>query len=341
MNEVKSDELVLSAAPITPSRPFVSSSAMRDTMMNTFDSKLKDALKLSPVGSIEEPPVLYHYTTANGLKSMVEKGSLWTTPSPFLNDIREFHLGLGVFTRAATKLATTHSDVGTRVKQCLKWLRRFSTPSAMWLTSFTLQPDELSQWRAYAADGYGYAVGFETRELMHLLPQPTVCSVIYKPIEQRAFAIMALTAAVDTAVAMSMEFPGRLEAYDRDNVKLDEIEGWLMQLGPVLRALCTTMKHYGFSVEKEYRLIVNAGLTSNLEIEVEPRKGAFVPHIPLRWREPDACGKSFLPIREVITGPNLRPPDDAIGGMQMFLHRHNYVGKRKIEVKSSKIPYLA
>ncbi len=102
---------------------------------------------------------LYHYTRPEGLKGIVERKTLWATDIRYLNDTQELIEGF--------ELAKEHlrqkKERATRKNQKsrLEWLSaqlELIKPSTF-VSSFSTQDDQLSQWRAYCPTG-GFAVGF-------------------------------------------------------------------------------------------------------------------------------------------------------------------------------------
>jgi len=59
------------------------------------------------------PPrgLLYHYTTADGLKGIIEKNELWATSAYFLNDSAEITYGYGLLI-----LSRVHRDMYNPIK---------------------------------------------------------------------------------------------------------------------------------------------------------------------------------------------------------------------------------
>ena len=92
---------------------------------------------------------LYHYTSVNGLRGIVDSGNIWATHLGFLNDLSEG--------RAAA------SDEAYRAK-----LEETDKRSPLFIASFCrhqephqLKNGLLSQWRGYAGEGGGYCVVFD------------------------------------------------------------------------------------------------------------------------------------------------------------------------------------
>jgi hypothetical protein len=107
------------------------------------------------------PDYLYHYTTAEGLISIVQHHELWATNIFYLNDRSELRTGLQLAldclqTEEAKK---KQGDKAHTTAQALARLKSGEIAFKMFVCSFSEDADDLGQWRAYCARG-GYAIGF-------------------------------------------------------------------------------------------------------------------------------------------------------------------------------------
>jgi hypothetical protein len=96
---------------------------------------------------------LYHYTSVNGLRGIVDSGNVWATHLGFLNDLSEG--------RAAA------ADEAWRAR-----LEETDKRSPLFIASFCRHQEPhqqknglLSQWRGYAGEGGGYCVVFDEDQL--------------------------------------------------------------------------------------------------------------------------------------------------------------------------------
>lgn len=112
------------------------------------------------------PPVLYHYTNDAGLKGILDTGKLWLTSIFDLNYPSELNHG---FSRAVEILKTKAAN-GPRAAQMFpEDIETFGLKGGVqraahyFISSFSSRGDDLGQWRAYADNGRGYALGFESR----------------------------------------------------------------------------------------------------------------------------------------------------------------------------------
>lgn len=326
---------------------------------------VKDAMSLTATAKAEPPPVLYHYTSASGLRNIIESASLWTTPAPYLNDQSEIRLGVDLFSSALDDFAATSQDVS--VLRRLDLLRaglgtadhRFTS----WLTSFAQHPDQLSQWRGYAVDGYGYAIGFERDEVVRLgptgwlVPHRIAFPVVYDPEDQRLICRTVIARTIEEASLLAAERPEEITFRQTDDagglIADDPQLGWLAFLVGSLKLACTMLKDRGFEEEQEYRFAFTAGPADHFGLAFHERNGVIVPHIALTWRDhfdsdnpfqSDIGPKPLLPIKRIVMGPNLRPAEDAKWSLEQFLRQRGYIdacGDTSVEIAASDIPYLA
>jgi hypothetical protein len=91
---------------------------------------------------------LYHYTSVNGLRGIVDSGNIWATHLGFLNDLSE------------GRVALRDDDHARRLR-----LEELDRRSPVFIASFCRHEERhqmknglLSQWRGYAGVGGGYCV---------------------------------------------------------------------------------------------------------------------------------------------------------------------------------------
>ena len=97
--------------------------------------------------------LVYHYTSVEGLYKIVTSKSLWVRDISKMNDSAELAFGKGV-----VEAQTSDVALGNEVYADLK---DFIENLDYYICCFSEAGDSLSQWRAYARDGAGVAIGFE------------------------------------------------------------------------------------------------------------------------------------------------------------------------------------
>lgn len=104
--------------------------------------------------------LLWHYTDFKGLQGILMERKFWASDIKYLNDTAEFNLTIGLVERTLEELQKSHLliDVAT-------WTTALGGKS--YVTCFSKELDDLSQWRAYAHTPPGFALGFERVVLEH------------------------------------------------------------------------------------------------------------------------------------------------------------------------------
>jgi len=116
----------------------------------------------------EPPPIIYHYTNDAGLKGILEAGQLWLTDVFNLNDPSEINHGFSLMLNALMGKAKSISRKSEQFAEGLKGFRDrggLQKTGNYFVCSFSACSDDLGQWRAYADNGRGFVLGFDTREL--------------------------------------------------------------------------------------------------------------------------------------------------------------------------------
>jgi hypothetical protein len=105
--------------------------------------------------------LIYHYCRPEAFLEIVNSRSIWLSASHTLNDATERSCGYSIFGKAAK---TLEQQLGS------EFINKISEPiiagvsySMLMIGSFSLDADVLSQWRAYADDGRGFAIGFSPK----------------------------------------------------------------------------------------------------------------------------------------------------------------------------------
>src|SRR5580765_3995113 len=154
-----------SSSPSAPANPIPAD--MSDTLarFGKDADRIVQAFAIS-LESHQPEPIIYHYTNDVGLRGILQSGCLWLTDIFSLNDPSELRHGLLRAQRILNQKAATgpeESRLFARMFGSLdKGIRR---SGHYFICSLSEHRDDLSQWRAYADDGRGYALGFDTSGL--------------------------------------------------------------------------------------------------------------------------------------------------------------------------------
>jgi hypothetical protein len=357
-----------------------------DSALNipAFDVQIRDSFAISGAGfKMQRPiaevhPELFHYTSVSGLRGILESQVLWAIHAAFLNDATELtafrvqlpdilkpatYEGVGALTNQnpanqalvdregglVVVAEKTANDIATGMYNALLGTSDTAPYIEAYITSFCTSNDPrvsehglLSQWRAYGKDG-GYALVFDAAGLDSLL-------------ETEAAKWGGDLYGGD--VVYSSDDPDRIREElgdDYDELKKC-IAQWLTSGGSpdglesaydaVIQCACR-FKHWGFSEEREVRLIAippNGAAVEHLRMQgktvpLKPhhsfvRCGASVPCLHL-FEGITKLPETPLPIKRIIVGPH-RNKNDRRRAVELLVSEHGL----SIPVSVSEIPYI-
>ncbi len=254
-----------------------------------------------------------HYTRIGTLAFLLDStigwSSAWATPVQFLNDRKEMLLGL----ERLDEVASTRPKSGLRVRTAINALLTTDAGSAndAFQMSFSGNPDDLGQWRGYAANGMGCSVITDALAVKQI--SDLAGWVLYNEKGQKAFARKILEKV--------------------RNVTDDSL------ISQILVAAACFMKDRGFQTEKEFRLLKFPNGNNASFRETSDR---LVPYVDvLKNHTPPTS----LPVQEIIIGPGWQ-----LSSLQSaeFARNHVVQGIRRLlivrgaasaDIRPSAIPY--
>jgi len=125
--------------------------------------------------------VIYHYCSAEVFNLICSKRNLRFCDLFTMNDSNEMHWG---YSRWKAAVSAVYDQVDHELIDEMDKLISSSGLSGLPLIScFSRNNDLLSQWRAYADDGKGFAIGFRAKALLNLPVMPL--EVLYDESKQR------------------------------------------------------------------------------------------------------------------------------------------------------------
>jgi hypothetical protein len=150
----------------------------------------------------------------------------------------------------------------------------------VFVSCFSESADDLQQWKAYGANGYGYAIGLSVMPgMLDIQPSPVTYKVIYDRSTQAALLDSMLRTVADRirrvpSVAKAGADPAILDAFIAQLLS-DILERYAM-------ALCPCMKNAAYSHEREFRLTIPQGPMTEQKIPQKTRlRGNYL--VPCRW----------------------------------------------------------
>lgn len=257
------------------------------------------------------PTTVAHYTRIGTLNHFIPTGaagwaSAWATPVQFLNDRMELSLGLEVL----REIANLPPRSGLKIRDLIEQLQTTigSLETDAFQMSFSGNPDELGQWRGYAANGMGCSIVTDASAVKNVAD--VAGWIIYDAAKQRTFARKVLA---------------RL----RTSTDSDLIARTLI-------AAASFMKHEGFRPEMEFRLIKFPSLG---DVKFRESGDRLVPYVDFLQ------GTTPLPIRRILIGPGWQlarlgsaelSRNHVVQGIHRLLTAR---GLYNVAINSSAIPY--
>jgi hypothetical protein len=289
------------------------------------------------------PPtgLVFHYTSADGLKGMVEQDEIWATSAYFLNDSAEITYGYGPLKEVledwiATNPSAEHAFCAALAQDLQRSfgqnLLNKDAVHPIYLACFCEEDNLLSQWRTYGKAG-GYSLGFKVQRegpTQDIVPEPCVYTarwvkVDYDRDQQRSKCrkllqtVMSIFDNPGTAGAISSLQSHGVLGYQALRKAVEEM----------LLEESLGFKSKAFEVEKEWRIIVRKrellmqgtddGGKTPVPIHFRSLRGMLTPYVKLI---PIAEAQK-LPIVSVRSGPTF---DKTASGMaiRMILDKNGY-----------------
>jgi Protein of unknown function (DUF2971) len=301
--------------------------------LTRFDKTAAGILRshFGPLEAAPPPPIIYHYTSAAGLRGILESGRLWLSDIFTMNDPSELKHGVsqaGGLLRA--KAASGPPETKRFARDFADFYERALVDTAHYFVcSFSSDGDDLGQWRAYADDGRGYSLGFDGERL-----EDAFTKLNDTPIENNC------TFAVSYNVAELRQIHGKLIDAMFGMISLprgrhmspEAITQYMVALSTHISvnvlASALFFKHEAYQNEKEFRFLEVHSAGDRRPPEVKERlRGATT----IRYRELD--WKRLCPgaLTKIVVGPaaDLQKAHDCLAEFSV----------RGVSVKPSTIPY--
>jgi hypothetical protein len=296
--------------------------------------------------------VLYHYTTAEGLKGIIEQKEIWASSAYYMNDSAEVMYGYGVLGEALdewiAKRAILSNSEAVGFAQMLKrnyahdfLERNIITP--IYMVCFCEEANLLSQWRAYGYSG-GYNIGIQAASegpAAGLRPEPNVYTarwirVEYDRTEQKRRCLSILDALLPI-----LDEPEVTNAIRQlDTLNQFGYQGFVTSISDILFEESLSFKDKAFEVEKEWRIVIRSrahlkqgtddGDHLNLPVRFRTARGQLIPYVLVL----PAGGALRLPLTSIRIGPT---PDKISAWMavRMLLDKEGY---GQVKIAHSNIP---
>lgn len=272
--------------------------------------------------------IMYHYCSPQTFLTILRNKTIRFSDINMLNDAEEAKWGYRVFIEAANRILKREdlpNEIPTVPEEFVDKIDEiwsgFQIRLLSFVSCFSTDGDSLSQWRAYADDGRGFAIGFKAKELRRLPIQ--ILDVLYDHKQQIEEMVIAIGATF-------------LEFQDKNK---DYSQPWFFERCATLAASSAALKNPAWREEKEVRchhvvdvkidggkwvLSDGGGIADGSDVAGHPigfqiRNSAIVAYLDL----PFEVSNAHQPIEEIVLGPKCA---SGFGNVQFLLGNSGYEG---------------
>ncbi|MBR0727035.1 DUF2971 domain-containing protein [Bradyrhizobium manausense] len=254
---------------------------------------------------------LYHYTDVRGLKGILEAGQIWFTDYRHLNDPSELTHGIDMARDVAHHIAT---GADGRVRLFLDYFLdlfrhdNFAPSLEFFIACFSRARDDLGQWRAYADNGRGVAIGLSPSLFAVAdAPPPGQLPEFVGPVRYSLADVCGRhEACLEEAAAIFLaSADANADLLADKSIGIPFMDQFVREIiaSPLIWN-CLTSKHPAYEHEQEVRLVMmGTPATVSPFVTTRFRGSEIVPYIaqpmPLRVQHK---------IAEIVVGP-AAPPD--------------------------------
>ncbi|HEY4045520.1 MAG TPA: DUF2971 domain-containing protein [Acidobacteriaceae bacterium] len=278
---------------------------------------------------------LWHYTNGAGLLGILQSAQIYATQVACLNDSTETTYAQKLFRDAISEVKKKHSKDETVLaylsEQVTDDVTQSVSPSKFFVTCFSAEKDDLSQWRAYSETGgeNGYAIGFRAQGLFSSLPNRMVAKVNY----DREFHLAEAKEVAEATIRFFLKGLQTVQARTPEEWAKEFFAAWddrVYRLAPLV-------KDRGFRAENEFRIVHELYTHEMNQVQVRQKRNLLSRHIALNFPTWVGSQRPMLPIVEVMVGPSRHPAVSRVS-VGTLLHQMGYAN---VPVTVSECPLQA
>src|SRR5712691_393130 len=254
------------------------------------------------------PPVLFHYTSMEGLLSIVETGRIRATHIRYLNDWSEAETmwGLVLNRFQERKDSAKSEEERTHLSAIIALARARRLPSDF-VASFSEEGDDLSQWRSYCPGAAGFSIGFSSGALRsQWVSDPAggkasfVGGTLLKISYLSKTDISEADLAIDDALQLGAQLHGKIGFFGPISGE-QAVSAWISLIAP-------SYKDSAFSAEREWRMVLRKPHKPMPGQRFRAGKSTVIPYVEVELnRDLKFEPSDEYMIRKVVVGPTPNP----------------------------------
>lgn len=270
---------------------------------------------------MEMPEYLFHYTSAEGVKGILESKSVWASLLHFMNDSREWQYALDLMRAELMDRLTTNPGpywprFVTGLSESLNQIEQLN----ICVFSLSAVSNQLSQWRAYCPPEGGYQLRFNSSLLRHHIHrchfQMKECC--YDVESQKKLLGQIADFVLKQVGVLSDEGTARAAVQTVQNLLFVR----LANNAPIL-------KHPDFNEEKEWRAFGPVAC-DDPRMSYHIKGSIVIPHCGITLETP-TCK---FPVEHIVVGPNVHQKLALRGIESIAFPAHVTVGQSSTPLRS-------
>lgn len=278
------------------------------------------------------PEKIYHYTNEGGLRGILESGKIRRTSFVNLNDPSEIKYGVSLAADILNVLSVHGSPIEKLFAKIFETsvLGELAAVGHFFISSFSTDNDELGQWRAYADDGHGYVLEFDTKILQNILD-------IKKDSTDGLFASFHIDYRKDDIkdyqrrlVEKAFALVSCVSKVKVFNVQQDYLVALSYTLASHVIYTSLHFKHSGYRPEQEYRFLQVSNFEAPLAMSHYFRKDELVKYTEMNWIDGEISA---------LTGVSIGPAADTEKSKKYVEDCLEVFLRKSVPISFSDIPY--
>lgn len=268
--------------------------------------------------------LIYHFTGAVALKSIILNQTFWITKSDYLNDTTE----LQAIKPFLSKFFKQHNKMSKKVQNYInEQLEKYLTDYNYYILSCSQVDDSLPLWNYYS-ESEGYCIGIDKEEFIDMFKR--YFQIIDVDVEVNITKVRYV-AETDENLVKDLLLPFTLFTDDDLDTKKEKLD----ELSFELANMSFSVKHEAYSAEEEERIVVickkESAITANEDFRV--LDGTFIPYIVFNKENVDGLK---VPIKKIKLSPYLTM--DVTKKSVLYLINRKYEDLIEADITQSQIP---
>jgi len=297
-----------------------------------IDNRMSNSIaRLNKTSKSAEKTELYHYSDTKGFQGIISSQKIWATHYNHTNDPTEITLADEII-KAKLKSGVADQSLYFDSKSPVNGFGKLgSIQRSVYIASFSIKNNLLSQWRAYADDGNGFSLGLDLMNNKNISRGYSeanknkwfLIKVVYEEEDQKKL--------IQEAIGDFMEVNKDFLKFENNNEKEFIKHTFQSSLNFLCQLIPLFIKNMHYSEEEEWRLARFCYDINVKESKFREGRTSLIPYLEFDFAE----NGSTLPLKEIVCGPK-HDFDKSKRALEMFLKKEKV---ENVQITESDIPY--